>query len=507
MTSIIEAIRAAEAQIPQWRDQLRALQAEAHGDDGVVDAEEQAEIDQVESMIDTAQRLVAEKLKTWGANKTAYEKLRSRTVADLGTVEANEDATFSQDKRAVSDAVAAADQAASVEDYATALSHAQELERLIELFLQLVENERLNGLTTEELMEISLADEGIDEVFTEEYMEALMGMTFAGEGTPELKDVIKKIEKGLSGANRAEVLGELAEIVGEPPTTADLDADYARFLILCKQRDAIGKEGDKGEIDPVDEELHPDFVGSHEQLMFGRVLGDALGIHEVFATLLSPTGGLVGPGNMLIGSIPSPHLSPDNPVALHGTVHDAAGYLDSFHDEGPGYNYRGSEIEAMVTSAIELLPQSWENEILPFTGQLSGIGYWIVEAGDEYIEARFDEGLVALEQALDSARDGASDQIDEIVSAIEDAKQEISDKADALRSDMEDAAAEAAQDLQDLVDQAKAEMLEASDALEDGFEKVSETVVETIENVSDAIGSFGKGVGEKLDALANFIWG
>ncbi|NOR60928.1 MAG: hypothetical protein GQ535_00345 [Rhodobacteraceae bacterium] len=506
MTSNIETIRNAEAQIPQLRDQLRALQAEARANDGVVDDEEQAEINQVESLINTTQQLITEKLRTWGANKTAYEKLRTKLATDLGKVEANEDAAFGQDKRAISVAVSKVDQAASVEDYATALSRTQELERLVDLFLKQVENERLNGLTTEELMEISLADENIDEVFTEEYMEALMTIPLKGEGTPELRDVIKKIEKGLSGANRTEVLTELAEIVGEPPTVADLDADYARFLILCKQRDAIGKEGEKGDIDPVDEKLHPDFVGSREQLMFGKVLGDALGIHEVFATLLSPTGGLVGPGNMLIGSVASPHLSPDNPVALHGTVHDAAGYLDSFHDEGPGYNYRGSEIEAMVTSAIELLPQSWENEILPFTGQLSGIGYWIVEAGDEYIEARFDEGLVALEQALESARDGASDQIDEIVSAIEDAKQELSDKADALRSDMEDAAAEAAQDLQDLVDEAQAEMLEASDALEDGFEKVSETVVETIENVSDAVGSFGEGVGEKLDAIANFIW-
>jgi methyl-accepting chemotaxis protein len=202
----------------------------------------------------------------------------------------------------------------------------------------------------------------------------------------------------------------------------------------------------------------------------------------------------------------SPHLSPDNPIALHGTVHDAAGYLDSFHDEGPGYNYRGSEIEGMVTSAIEMLPESWENTLLPLTGQLSGIAYWTMEAGDEYIEARFDEGLVALEEALDSARDGASDQIDEIVSAIDDAKKAIADQAEELRSDMEDAADQAAEELQDIVDAVETEVLEARDALESGAEMVADSVVETFEEVSDAVGSFGEGVGDKLDAIANFIW-
>ncbi len=512
MTSNIEAIRAAEAQIPKWRDELRALQAEAHGDDGVVDAEEQAEIDQVESLIDTATRMIAEKLQAWVDNKNAYEALRSRIASDLSTVEANNDEAFSQDKRAVTDAASSADQAASEEDYATALDHAQELERLIDTFLQKVENERLNGLTAEELMEISLADDALDEVFTEEYMEELKDMKFAGAGTPELKEVIKKIEKGLSSANRAEVLGELAEIVGEPPTVADLDADYARYLILVKQRDAIGDQKGQAEPDGVDEQKHPDFVGSNEQLMFGKVLGDALGIHEVFATLLSPTGGLVGPGNDLIpGQLPSPHLSPDNIVAVHGTVHDAAGYLDTFHEEGPGYNYRGSEIEEMIFDGFEFIGLEIEEH---YKGQASGIWYWgsekgldgALEDGKEMAEEMFDDAVVELEKALEGVRADATEEIDKIIAAFEETKQEAIDKANEIKEDLEDRAEEAAEDLGALVDEIEAEVLEARDALADGVEKVSETVVEKYEEISDAVGDLAEGVGEKLDALANFIW-
>ena len=504
MTSNISAIRAAEVQIPKLREKLVLLRKLVLRDDGLVDSEEQIKIDRLESKIDNALRLVAVRLQAWEANKAAYDTLRSKLDVNLGEVERNNDDALSKDQGAISNDAAKVDQAAAAEDYATALSLGKELKRLVDLFLKQVENERLNGLTTEELTEISLSVDAIEEVFTEEYMQELMTMKFNGEGEPELKVLIKEIEKGLSSSRRPDFMAELATVVGEPPSAAELDADYTRYLVLCKQRDAIGKEGDKGEIDDVDEEKHPDFVGSHEQLMFGKVLGDALGIHEVFATLLSPTGGLVGPGNDLIpGYVNSPHLSPDNPVALHGTVHDAAGYLDSYHNDGPGYNYRDSDFDAALASTLEFFGAE---ALLPITGQVSGIAYWTMEAGDEYVEARYDEGVVALEKALKSARDGASAQIDEIVFAIEEAKQEMSDAADTLKTQMEDAAKAAEQELRDLADEIETEMLEARDAFQDGVEKVSRSAVETYEEASAAARSIGSSAMEKLDAVANFIW-
>lgn len=85
---------------------------------------------------------------------------------------------------------------------------------------------------------------------------------------------------------------------------------------------------------------HPLFTASNGQLKFGKILGDVFGIDPVFGSLISPTGGLVGPGNSnpLLTS-----LDPSNPVSIHGTVHDAAGYLYNAHNIGPGYDYLDRE--------------------------------------------------------------------------------------------------------------------------------------------------------------------
>jgi len=512
MTSNIKAIRAAQAQTEKLRKLLRILRKEAMENDGVVDSDEQSEIDHVEGMINEVQRLLGIRLQAWGANKTAFEKLRSGLNSRLSEVTGNKNDALAKDKQVITNTAAQADKAAAEEDFAAALSLSQELKRLIDLFLKRLENERLNGLTTKELTEISLAGDALDEVFTEAYMEELKDMEFAGEGTPELKEVIKKIEKGLSGANRAEVLGELASIVGKPPSAAELDADYARFLILCKQRDAIGDEGGHTTPEAVDEEKHPEFVGSHMQLMFGKVLGDALGIHEVFATLLSPTGGLVGPGNDLIpGILPSPHLSSDNAVAVHGTVHDAAGYLDSFHEEGPGYNYRGNEIEALIGDGLEFVGLE---ALLPVTGQVSGIYYWASQKGAgealgdgaEMAEAIYDDATVELEKALAGVRADATAEIDKILAAFEETKQDALDKFDAVKDDLEDRAEQAEQDIRDFAEDVEEEVLEAKEAFEDGVERVSNTVVEKYESLSEGARGLGEDAMEKLNALANFIW-
>jgi len=162
MTSNIDAIRAAKAQIPQMRDQLRLLRDEARADDGVVDQEERAEIEHVEGLIDTAHRLVAQRLAAWEADKAAYTRLRATLDTRLQAVAGSDAGALSGDQRKISEKTARVDLAADEEDYATALRLAQELQRLVDLFLQPVENARLNGLTPEELTQISLSDDAIE---------------------------------------------------------------------------------------------------------------------------------------------------------------------------------------------------------------------------------------------------------------------------------------------------------------------------------------------------------
>lgn len=82
------------------------------------------------------------------------------------------------------------------------------------------------------------------------------------------------------------------------------------------------------------------YWGSIKQLNFGRCVIDALNkvyktnLSAVWGSLLSPTGGLAGPGSLEL-------ISEDwnSPISLHTCVHDAGGYLLKYHGIGSGYNY------------------------------------------------------------------------------------------------------------------------------------------------------------------------
>ncbi|MEX0320138.1 MAG: hypothetical protein AB3N21_19455 [Ruegeria sp.] len=333
------------------------------------------------------------------------------------------------------------------------------------------ENDRLERLTPEELVAADLTRCDTKKLFGDEYMIALKDVTFKGEGSPDLKALMREVVKGLSGQRRIEVMEELSVIVGLPPTAEDLDRDYGRFLVVRKQQKVNGVTKDEDAPD-LDEERHADFMASRGQLMFGKVLGDAFGIHEVFAALLSPTGGLVGPGNSFIpGSdlIDAFHLDPDNPVALHGCVHDAAGYLHTFHDTGPGYNYLDSSLELFPTDS-------------PLSGQFSGIAYWVEKAGDDYTERRTDAAVLAVEKGLESARNAVADSINGLLKG--------------LRSKSKQA-----------VETVKGAIYGVADAIQDAVSKVKETAVEPHKPpTADPSIPASTEVKGKLEALSKFLW-
>jgi hypothetical protein len=251
--------------------------------------------------------------------------------------------------------------------------------------------------------------------------------------------------------------------------------------------------------------MHPDFMASRSQLLFGKVLGDAFGIHEVFASLLSPTGGLVGPGNWLVepgqmGSkdgVKAGHLAPDNPVALHGTVHDAAGYLLNFHEEGPGYNYRDSKIEVFGTTD-------------PLSGQASGIAYWIKEAGPEYVERMATDAVVAVEKKLGEVRDEVRQEIDlRVAEAKRKAAEAIAEakrKAEAAQKKAEDLARQAEKKARELAEKAEKKAVEVGDAIRSTAGKAKDAAVETYEAGKKKLGEIADDAKKKLDAAWDLIW-
>ncbi len=195
--------------------------------------------------------------------------------------------------------------------------------------------------------------------FSDENLDKLVNEDIQGAGSPALKEAMHKLATGPSPEELPALLKTVEKERGLPP--GEGARQYAKYLEFKKaQQQAV--KGGKEEVPPLAEK-HADHMGSVAQLRFGKVVGAQLGVDPVFGALLSPTGGIVGPGN---SQVPLISTNPDDPVVIHGAVHDAAGYLYNYHDMGPGYNYLGSKLEPLDTSS-------------PLCGQVSGISYWTLK--------------------------------------------------------------------------------------------------------------------------------
>ncbi|MFN3972146.1 MAG: hypothetical protein ACK4L4_12345 [Gemmobacter sp.] len=336
------------------------------------------------------------------------------------------------------------------------------------------ENEKLKLMSDEDLAKADLTLGDPKVLFGNDYMQKLKDAKFKGEGNPNLKALMREVDKGMSDDRTKEVMILLAQIVGDPPSSAKLTDDHARFLILRRQQGAIGKKKKKQEVPSLDEKKHDKFMASRGQLMFGKVLGDAFGIHEVFAALLSPTGGLVGADNSSL------HLAADNPVAIHGTVHDAAGYMASYHEDGPGYNYLNSNFENLI----------FDNLPLPdyLAGQLSGVPFWIKEAGADYAGRLVDDAAVMVEKKLKEARDAVQAEIDLKIAQAKRKALDIAHEAEKKAKLAENKA------------------LEVADAIQDAGGKAKKATVDTLEDAAKGLKNVKDEAKKKLESAWKSIW-
>lgn len=248
-------------------------------------------------------------------------------------------------------------------------------------------------------------------LFSDEYLSTLVGMTWAGADSKALHDAMNTLYKYRHDPNNPAVLDALkkiAELRGQP--LEKMQADWARYQAALAEEERIAAEKGKKPSPDINTFLHPNFMGSTSQLRYGQVVGDALGMDPVFGALLNPTGGLVGPGNGAVDG-------DDSALGYHGAVHDAAGYLNNYHDQGPGYDYLGQEHRDTTD---------------PLTGQRAGISYWrdklpersagqkITDAiGDAVMEGVVD-GKDAVTGAIDTAKDAVSDAYHGAKDAISD---------------------------------------------------------------------------------------
>jgi len=184
-------------------------------------------------------------------------------------------------------------------------------------------------------------------VFSESYMSGKIGQTWKGEGDPRLGKAMETLRKNAAPEECAKALDVIADLRGLDRAT--VGQQYESFKQLQQQSISHG-----GAVEELVSGLHDGYMGSRDQLRYGQVVGDVLGIDPVFGAMLNPTGGMPGPGEKAIRL--------DNfTLSYHSAFHDAAGYLYNHFEAGPGYDYLG--LEGRPTND-------------PFTGQESGIKYW-----------------------------------------------------------------------------------------------------------------------------------
>jgi hypothetical protein len=182
-------------------------------------------------------------------------------------------------------------------------------------------------------------------VYSKKYKDALYSTTprFRGGDTAELRRVMELLAQDPQGARLDRALRDLARLRGRPEP--EIRREYEKFLAIRNARNPSGE--------PPPALRDRDFFGTTQQLLYGKVVGDILGIDPVFGSLLNPTGGMEGPGN---GSRIPPLDSGDS---WHSAFHDAAGYLSTYHGTGPGYDY--------ITGS---------GSTNPLDGQVEGLADW-----------------------------------------------------------------------------------------------------------------------------------
>ncbi len=190
---------------------------------------------------------------------------------------------------------------------------------------------------------------------------------FEGANAVTLNKAINQLYKGKEKLSEAEFENALKTIAKHRDlSTKDATAQYYRAMKLRKKARANLKK--KGDDSPnLNLEKHPHFAGSTTQLRFGKIIGDYFGLDPVFGSMISPTGGIVGPGDGIpILSDVYRDSKTENAVVIHGVLHDAGGFLKNAFGVGPGYDYIQTEHNIVSPGN-------------PLNGQDSGIEFWAKE--------------------------------------------------------------------------------------------------------------------------------
>lgn len=197
-----------------------------------------------------------------------------------------------------------------------------------------------------------------------------------GKHLKELYDLIE-IGKGLS-TDAETYLKEIIKIrtKGRPGFyETKMVADYKKVLLLRGQREDMERNLLEQQcFQCIHNRKRPRAVlreddwywGTKQQLRCGEIIADTLGgLDPAFGVLLYPAGGrtdLANPNKKQF-RITGKEKEEIDAMLFHTATHDACGYLNEYHQIGPGYNYLGT----MLTVFPTCIPQS---------GRLAALMFW-----------------------------------------------------------------------------------------------------------------------------------
>jgi hypothetical protein len=230
------------------------------------------------------------------------------------------------------------------------------------------------------------------------HIERILDIVPTGEGLPDLNAALQNFSQAWNAAPQSEAALDAAVV--DLAGVLNRDVDEMRLAFEDFRQTATEESHNKA---------LASFAGSREALLFGTVIGEVLGLDPVFAALLSPTGGMVGPGGA------SYHVK-GGVLGYHGVAHDAGGYLCRRHGIDPGYEYIENR------SGLPC-------ETSPLAGQVSGIGFWFkrLKLGWLNFLAESDPGSL-INPSLESATPAA----DEPLSSAQSSDGVILDRAELL---------------------------------------------------------------------------
>lgn len=179
-------------------------------------------------------------------------------------------------------------------------------------------------------------------------LERFVDLHPAGAGDPAVREAMIGLLVSYSSDNQPGIdgaLSRLAAALNRP--LDDIKAEFERFRQLATQPPSSYAN------------FRPTYIGSLQHLRYGQLIAEVTGLSPVFGALLSPEGGLVGPGAL------SKHVT-GGVLGYHAIPHDGGGYLCRALNIGPGYEY--------IHAEAGLIPGNCERS--PLKGQISGMAFW-----------------------------------------------------------------------------------------------------------------------------------